>query len=132
METIRIIGLILLIIFFSAVGVYAAYLTLKHTGPDERDSHVRCSQTTENTPIPHPNKQPMTHLKIEVFEEKTRFQYGGNMNMLAKAVAELASRTEEFLLALITALSIKNDKRAELESSRLGTEMIEFITKQSR
>lgn len=74
----------------------------------------------------------MTHLKIEVFEEKTRFQYGGNMKMLAKAVAELASRNEEFLLALNSALIKKNEQRAELESSRLGTEMIEFITKQSR
>lgn len=66
----------------------------------------------------------MDHLKIEVTPEKVKYDFGGYLTRVARALARVGLQNEEFALALNIAVTGMNE---ELEAQRLCDEMIGFI-----
>ena len=63
-------------------------------------------------------------LEIKIYDERECFTYGGDLHKIARAIARIGLKNDEFALALNLAIAGMNE---ELEAKRLRDEMIGFI-----
>lgn len=66
----------------------------------------------------------MDHLRIEVTPENVKYDFGGDLTRVARALARVGLQNEEFALALNLAVTGMNE---ELKAEQLRDEMIWFI-----